>query len=70
MFQNFYIVYPAGDRSKLTVVQCESWELSDYDVASRKDFIVEVDAINYAKELAKNNGLIYEGNGFTPDYLD
>lgn len=68
----YYIVYPSGDRSKLTVVElleaCK-YELSDYAVASRKEFTDKDEAVEYARKLATENDLIYystEGN----DYLD
>ena len=71
----FHIVYPCGDRSKLTVIELAaavSYELSEYAVASRHSFTNMKAASDYARTLAKDNGLIFkpgkdqDGN----EYLD
>lgn len=70
----YYIIYPRGERDRLSVVEiCHSlsYELSDYSVASRRDFISEVEAITYAAELAKKHGLVFERPRTAEgDYLD
>jgi hypothetical protein len=65
----FYIIYPRGDRSKISVSEVEEYEKDDYALASRHTFIDEKDAIEYAKILAKDNNKIYVGDD-EPDYLD
>lgn len=71
----YFIVYPTGDHTKLSVAElCEAtrYEMNDYSVASRQEFNDFYDAVKYAKELAQKNGLTYEhsGNRDQPDYLD
>lgn len=61
----YHIVYPGGERDKLTVIELSigiKYELSDYDVASRKEFFDEDEAILYAKKLAYKNDKIYVGD--------
>lgn len=68
----FFIVFPKGDRSKLSIVElddCMRYELSDYAVASRKEFYENEEAVQYAKKLANENNLQYEGEG-DDGYLD
>jgi hypothetical protein len=58
----YYIIYPAGDKTKLQVLFLQdilSYELDDYSVASRKDFAHETDAVTYAKELAEKHNLTF-----------
>jgi hypothetical protein len=68
------IVYPRGDKSALKVVEItpsESHEKGDYAIASRKEFLGdEAAACEYARDLAKQNGLSYEGSNGDHDYLD
>jgi len=68
---SFFIIYPRGDKNKLSVIEldsCMRYELSDYAVASRKDFYDNDEAVIYAKQLAKENNLQYEGD--QDGYLD
>lgn len=68
---SYFIIYPSGDRSKLSIVElddCMRYELSDYAVASRKEFYENEEAVEYAKQLAKENDLQYEGDN--DGYLD
>lgn len=74
MIGKYYIIYPGGDRGKLTVVSVTSyevWKVEDYDLASRKFFTDLVDANKYGSKLAAQHG-----KQFTPlkedrhDYLD
>lgn len=70
---NWYIIYSCGNKKKLSVVEiCESlqYELNDYSVASRKSFTDEESAIKYAKSLAVEHGLDYDGPCDGHDYLD
>ena len=63
---NFYfIVYPAGDRTKLTVVNLNfstRHEKNDYSIASRKEFDDRSEAVKYCRELAQKNNLIFESD--------
>ena len=68
----YYIVYPSGDKSKLTVVELSEtckYELNDYAIASRKEFITELEATEYARKLANKYALVYCGSS-SNDYLD
>ena len=70
----YHIVYPRGDRSKLSVVEiCAGleYELDDYAVASRETFYDRPSAYEYAISLAKVNRLTYvRDDEDPPDYLD
>lgn len=77
MSSKYYIIYPRGDRSKISVVEIVDaldYELSDYAVASRQSFTDPNEAVPYAKELAKTHGLKYEHGSLSReginDYLD
>jgi hypothetical protein len=61
--QRWIIVYPAGDRSKLTVALAWSYEEDEYDMASRRSWAYdeESEAIEYAADLAKRNNLMFRG---------
>lgn len=72
MYSKFHIIFPSGDRSKLSVVEIAdtmSYELNDYAVASRKSFREEDEAREYARELANQHDKEYVG-GDEDDYLD
>lgn len=73
MASKYYIVYPRGDRSKLTVIELVDaldYELNDYAVASKNSFFEEIDAVKYAEDLAlKNNKQMQYPDGYK-DYLD
>ncbi len=67
----YFIIYPQGDRSKLSVAELSDamlYEKSDYAVASRKEFWDKDEAIEYTKQLAKENDLRYVGD--SDGYLD
>lgn len=69
----YYIVFPGGDRDKLCLVNLSesmAYEINDYDVASRREFYDDQhdEAVEYAKKLAFDNGLKYEGDD--DGYLD
>lgn len=69
----FIICYPRGDQTKLSVAEiCEGmeYEKSDYRLASRRDFHDRDIAVKYAKELARDNGLTYEGEPGEHNFLD
>jgi len=71
---SYYIIYPRGDRSKIGVVEIPdsmSYELSDYAVASRREFHDDegAEARRYAKKLASENDKTYESDE-QDDYLD
>lgn len=72
---SYFIVFPQGNRKKLAVVEIVDslrYEISDYAVASRKEFPDDLPgAIKYAKQLAKDNGLEYDGDDRGDEgYLD
>lgn len=61
----YIIIFPSGDKTKLSttyLTSCTYYEKNDYAVASRHEFTDEDEAINYCKQLAKENNLIYDGD--------
>lgn len=69
----FHIISPKGDRKQLYVIELSDagrYELNDYAVASRREFkeSEKEECISYAKQLAKDNNLIYAGDD--DGYLD
>jgi hypothetical protein len=65
MDEKYFIIFPSGDKSKLSLVRLTppmEYEINDYSVASRKDFHDKEEAIKYAKELAESHGLHYVGD--------
>lgn len=56
----YHIIFPRGDRQKISVIELSDsmrYELSDYAVASRKEFYDIQECKDYAKELAKINNI-------------
>ena len=56
----YYIIYPRGDKSKLSIISLSmslDYEISDYKLASRREFYDMEECIEYAKELAKKHNL-------------
>lgn len=56
----YHIIFPRGDRQKISVIELSDsmrYELSDYAVASRKEFYDIQACKEYAKELAKINNI-------------
>ena len=71
MTEFYFIVYPCGDKTKLSVASLNEhtrYEKDEYAVASRKEFYDEEECAKYARELAKEHNLQYTGD--TNDYLD
>lgn len=70
--QRYIIVYPKGDKSKLSIALSWDYEEKEYAIASRRWFNRQNDAIIYAKDLAKENNKLYNGPNVDnePDYLD
>ena len=65
----FHIVYPSGDKTKLTVAEVyPAYEINDYAVASKRNFIEEDDANKYCRQLANENNLICDIDG--DEFLD
>jgi hypothetical protein len=67
----YYIIYPAGDKTKLSVVYIQhelNYEIKDYARASHKEFKYEDEAKDYAKELAIKHNLAYISDD--DEYLD
>lgn len=58
MIYRYYIIFPKGDRTRLTVKEISDEDLCDYALASLQDFIEESDAIEYAKQFAKAYNII------------
>ena len=68
---SYFIVFPGGNRDKISVVEIPpalNYEISDYAVASRKEFNEIEEAVEYAKELATSNNKEYIGDD--DGYLD
>ena len=66
----YFIAYPGGDRTKLSVCYVSSYceyEIIDYAVASRNRWYDFDEAKEYCKKLAKDNNLIFINDN---DYLD
>lgn len=58
----YFICYPGGDRTKLKVCyesHACSYEIDDYDLASREQWSDSNPAIEYCKQLAKKHNLTY-----------
>ena len=56
----YYIVYPRGDLSKLSIISLSidcDYEIDDYKLASRKEFYDMDECIDYAKELSRKHNL-------------
>jgi hypothetical protein len=72
--QDYRVIYPGGDRTKLKVALVFDYEEDEYALASRRKFDQETEedaAHDYAKDLARENGLTFvdERRGHH-DYLD
>lgn len=74
MNEFFYIIcYPRGDMSRLAIAAIQhnmSYEKYDYRLASRHNYNERETAIATAKQLAHQNGLIFEGDGPEDNFLD
>jgi hypothetical protein len=57
----YMVVYPRGDRQRLIVAQVRSYEMSDWDLASKRQFDDEDECREYMQELAVKNGLFNSG---------
>lgn len=69
----FIICYPGGDTSQLSVAEiCYSldYEVNDYALASRQRFDTHDEAFQYARTLAKDNGLSLKSSPGEHAYLD
>ena len=69
MSSSYRVVYPKGDRSKLTVAQVFDYETSDWSIASRHEYQEEEDAWKQASFLARHFNKEIIGRTL-PDYLD
>ena len=69
MTTSYRVVYPKGDRSKLTVAQVEDYEVSDWSIASRHEYFEEEDAWLQAEYLAAHFNKEVVGRNL-PAYLD
>ncbi len=59
----YFIVYPKGDESKLTVAQDEGYKRDEWALASKKEFDELNDAIAYARALAAQYDKQYVPSG-------
>ncbi len=64
---SWMVIYPRGDRSRLSIAQVRDYEKDEWALASRQTFEEENDARDYMIKLATANGLPYKGQTF---YLD
>lgn len=69
MSSSYRVIYPKGDRSKLTVAQVFDYETSDWDIASRHEYVDEEDAWLQAEFLAGHFNKEIVGRT-QPAYLD
>ncbi len=69
---HYRVIYPGGDRTKLSVAQVESHEEDEWALASRELFGDDEDAAwKYCYALAKKHGLkVEETRVGHHDYLD
>lgn len=69
MSSTYIVIYPAGDRSRLSIAEIwDGLEIDQYDLASRHKFRDEDEARKYCIDLAKQHGLQTDMDG--PAYLD
>lgn len=71
--QDYRIIYPKGDRSKLKVVLMFDYEEHEWALASRRSFAQDEqdEACEYAAELAQKHGLQFlDERPGQHDYLD
>ena len=66
---SYRVVYPKGDRNKLTVVQVVDYEVDEWDIASRHEYQDEEDAWLQAEYLAGHFNKELVGRNL-PVYLD
>jgi hypothetical protein len=73
MASTYIIVYPRGDRTKLSLAEIcfgMEYEKSDYSIASRKEFYEDLPgAVEYIRELARKHDLSLELDS-DHDFLD
>ena len=62
MIDSYRIVFPRGDRKKLTVAWVLSYEEDEYCFASRECFSDEDEAEKRMIELAEHHGLEHDGS--------
>lgn len=61
------VIYPRGDRSRLSVAQVQDCEINDWALASAQTFHDEEDCREHMVYLANRHGLRYNRQ---QDYLD
>jgi len=66
----YRIIYPGGDRAKLSTAWVEGYEEDDWAIASRRFFTNGDEAEVYGRELAQKHGLHFEGDTDRLHYLD
>jgi hypothetical protein len=73
LYQQWYVVFPRGDKSRLDVALLFDYEEDQWALASRRHFEEEKEAIQYAKQLATSHNKNYTGPPDPDnkhDYLD
>ena len=69
MASSFRVIYPRGDRTKLSIAFVYDYEEDDWSLASTQHFEVEANAEIYAEELASKFSLEFISNK-KHNYLD
>lgn len=60
MSDQYIIVFPGSNKNRLSIVcleQCNTYQLDEYDRASRHLFYDPQDVVDYAQQLALKNNL-------------
>ncbi len=66
----YLIVYPQGDRTKLTVAEAQRFDKSDYDLASETEFPSQAEAEERARALAKRHEKTFVPNNSLSGLLE
>jgi hypothetical protein len=69
--QNIIIVYPRGDKTRLSFGICFDYEEDEYSIASRRRFSYpdqQKEALEYGLQLAKENNLEIDCSNLDNEY--
>lgn len=66
----YRIIYPRGDRAKLSTAWVEGYEEGDWAIASRRFFTNHSEAELYGRDLAAKHGLLFEDDICHQHFLD
>lgn len=64
------VIFPRGDLNRLDIAEISDYELDDWCIASRKEFVGEVEAHEYMVLLAEKNSLKYPAKRGYNNFLD